>query len=169
MKTTLRGYGFGMTTVQRQQARIDLAVATRTQGVARRPLPPRDLQLQSGPRGILLTWKNPTGYTLDIQRWRVFKDDENTLYAEINDRGTRQCFVETTSGSTPPTVNLFVSSVNNLGVESQKVQAQGTATTEAGAPSMPSAPPGYTSERSGGGSTDTNYGGRVVNNPRLST
>lgn len=166
MKTVLRGYGSNMTTIERQQARIELAAITRTQGVARRPLPPRDLQAQSGPRGILLTWKFSQGYVLDIQRWRVYKDDENTLYAEINDRGTRQCFIETTAGSTPPVVNLFVSSVNNLGVESQKVQAQGTAAVEAGAPSMPSTPPGYTSEASGGGSTNTNYGGRSTNGAR---
>jgi hypothetical protein len=99
----------------------------------------------------------PAGLNSEIQRWRVYKDDENTLYAEVNDRGTRQHFIESTSGSTPPVTNIFVSSLNSLGIESQKVQAQGQAATEAGAPTMPSVPPGYTSGGAGGGDRTGNY------------
>ncbi len=155
----VRNYGVRVTTEQRQVARAQARDTTLTRGTAQVPQPPRDIIAQSGPRGILVTWNLPSGFNTDIQRWRVYKDDENTLYAEINDRGTRQCFIETTSGSTPPVVNVFVSSVNNLGVESQKVQQQGKAATEAGAPSMPSVPPGYNSAGSGGGNTRTNYRG----------
>ena len=157
MKVIQRGYGIRMTTEDRQISRAQARDTTLTRGTAQVPQPPRDIIVQSGPRGLLVTWNLPSGFSTDIQRWRVYKDDENTLYAEINDRGTRQCFIETTSGSTPPVVNVFVSSVNNLGVESQKVQQQGKATTEAGAPSMPSVPPGYNSTGSGGGNTNTNY------------
>lgn len=157
MKLISRGYGIGMSTQERQNARAQAADVTRTRGTAQVPQPPRDIICQPGPRGMLVTWNLPAGFNNDIQRWRVYKDDENTLYADINDRGTRQCFVEATSGATPPTVNVFISSVNNLGVESAKVQAQGKASTEAGAPSMPSVPPGYTATISGGGDRSTNY------------
>src|SRR6266550_5606729 len=134
MKLILRGYGIRMTTEQKQIARAQARDVTLTRGTAQKPQPPRDIIVQSGPRGLLVTWNLPAGLNSDIQRWRVYKDDENTLYAEINDRGTRQHFIESTSGATPPTINLFVSSVNALGIESPKVQVQGAATAEAGAP-----------------------------------
>jgi hypothetical protein len=89
----------------------------------------------------------------DIVGWRVYKNDESTLYSDIRDRGTRQCMVETTAGSTPPTTNLFVSSVNAFGIESPKVQTQGKAAIEAGAPAMPGVPPGYNQGGAGGGNT----------------
>lgn len=160
MKAIVRNYGVGMSTVERQEERAKASDFTRTRGTARKPYPPRDVICQSGPRGILVTWNLPQAPSFDIQRWRVYKDDENTLYAEINDRGTRQCFIETTAGTTPPVVNVFVSSLNALGAESQKVQAQGSATSETGAPSMPSVPPGYTQGAAGGGDRDTNYANR---------
>lgn len=146
-----------MNTEQKQVARAQARDATLTRGTARLPQPPRDIIAQSGPRGVLLTWNLPAGFNTDIQRWRVYKDDENTLYAEVNDRGTRQHFIEATSGATPPVTNFFVSSLNSFGVESQKVQVQGTAAVEAGAPSMPSVPPGYTSGGAGGGTRTANY------------
>jgi len=145
MKAILRGYGVGMTTAQKQIARAAASDATRTRGTAQRPKPPQDLQAQAGPRGILVTWGAPSIFNIDIQRWRVYKDNESTLYAEVNDRGTRQCFIEATAGTTPPVVNIFVSSVNSLGIESQKIQVQGVSAVEAAAPAMPSVPPGYTS------------------------
>lgn len=157
MKVILRGYGIRMTTEQKQIARAQARDMILTRGTAQRPQPPRDIILQSGPRGLLVTWNLPAGLNTDIQRWRVYKDNENTLYAEVNDRGTRQHFIEVTAGSTPPVVNVFVSSLNALGIESQKVQAQGQAATEAGAPTMPSVPPGYTAAGSGGGDKTSNY------------
>jgi hypothetical protein len=157
MKVILRGYGLRMTSEERQVARANALEIVRTRGTAQIPQPPRDIITQSGPRGMLVTWNLPAGFATDIQRWRVYKDDENTLYADINDRGTRQCFIETTASATPPVVNVFVSSMNALGVESRKVQAQGQAATEAGAPAMPSPPPGYTSGGAGGGNKERNY------------
>ena len=157
MKVILRGYGIRMTSEERQVAKAQARDTTLTRGTAQKPQPPRDIILQQGPRGILATWNLPAGFNTDIQRWRVYKGDENTLYADINDRGTRQCFIESTAGATPPTTNIFVSSVNNLGIESQKIQVQGTSATEAGAPTMPSVPPGYTQAGSGGGDKNTNY------------
>jgi hypothetical protein len=157
MKVVLRGYGVRMTMEQRQVARTQAADITRTRGTAQAPQPPREIIVQSAPRGVLLSWSLPSGFNTDIQSWRIYKDDEATLYAEIKDRGTRQHFIETTAGTTPPVVNLFVSSLNQLGVESQRVQAQGSALAETGAPTMPSSPPGYTQGGAGGGDTRTNY------------
>lgn len=114
----------------------------RTRGTHRIPDPPRDLIAQSGPRGVLLTWNNPQVF-FDIVGWRVYKTDENTLYTEIRDRGNRQCFVESTAATTSPTSNFFVSSMNALGVESQKIQIQKAALNEAGAPGMPGSPAGF--------------------------
>lgn len=159
MKAILRGYGIRMNTEQRQVARASASDMVRTRGVARTPGAARDLIPQPAPRGIFLSWSLPAGMTDDIAGWRVYKDDEKTLYVELHDRGSRQHFIETTAGATPPVTNLFVSSINALGVESRKVQIQGTALPESGAPAMPSSPPGYTSGRSGGGNTGGGTGG----------
>lgn len=139
---------------QQAAERVKSADYLRVRGTDRPPSPPRDIQTQPGPRVILVTWKLPT-VSQDIAGWRVYKDDENTLFHEFHDRGTKQCVVEVSAGATPPTVNVFVSSVNALGVESVKVQAQGSASVEAGAPTMPGVPPGYNNENAGGGSTGT--------------
>jgi hypothetical protein len=125
-----------------------------TRGTRTPPAPPRDITAQSGPRGIYLTWSNPPVFN-DIAGWRVYKDDELTLYHGVHDRGTKQAFVEATAGTTPPKVNIFVSSVNVFGAESVKVQVQGSALAETGAPVMPPAPPGYTITKGGGGDTST--------------
>jgi hypothetical protein len=106
-----------------------------------------------------LTWNLADGFVDDIQSWRVYREDESTLYAAISDRGTRQFFVESTSGATPPVVNFFVSSVNALGVESAKSGALGHALAESGAPVMPSVPQGFNDGALGGGDTNTNYQG----------
>lgn len=151
MKVILRNYGIRMTNEEKQIARAQAADMTRTRSTAQMPQPPRNLILQPGPRGILLSWDLPAGFNTDIQRWRIYKDNEFNLYAEVADRGIRQYFVETTAGSTPPVTNIFVSSMNPLGYESPKVQAQGQAAVEAGAPALPpSTPP---SGSTGGGYT----------------
>lgn len=145
-----------MTSEERYIARSQAADLTRVRGTTRIPQPPRDIIAQAGPRGILLTWNYPPDPS-DIQRWRVYKDNETTLFAEIKDRGTRQCFVPTSAGASPPTVNLFVSSMSIAGVESPTVQVQAKAIAEAGAPALPSAPPEYSSVNSGGRDRTTDY------------
>lgn len=156
MKVILRGYGIRQSTEQRYIARSQAADLTRVRGTTRVPQPPRDLIAQSAPRGILVTWNYPAD-NRDIQRWRVYKDNENTLFAEIKDRGTRQCFVDATAGASPPTVNIFVSSMSIAGVESPLLQVQGKAIAEAGAPTLPPAPPEYTKVGSGGADLSTDY------------
>lgn len=163
MKVILRNYGVRMSTEERQIARRNADDMTRTRGTDRTPLPPRDLVAQSGPRGILVSWNLPAGYSADIQRWRIYKDTETNLYHELYDRGTRQIFVDATAGATPPVVNIFISSVNQGGVESSKVQVKGSAAVEAGAPGMPSPPAGTTGSGSNTGTgtgKSGSFGGR---------
>ncbi len=144
MKIILRNYGIGMTSAQRQAARATAKDSTVVRGTGRTPPAPRDLLAQAGPRGVLLNWRPGARPTTDIGGWRIYKDDENSLFAELKDPGTTQHFIEATAGTTPPITNFFVSSFNKLGVESQKVQIQSSALVEAGAPTMPSTPPTYT-------------------------
>jgi len=129
----------------------------RGRGSPKIPQPPRDVFAQAAPRGIFLTWNLPAVY-YDIVGWRIYKNDESTLYGEIHDRGTRQEFVETTAGSPSVTTNCFVSSINGFGQESRKIQVQGKAATEAGAPTMPSPPPNFNKGWAGGGNTSSNGG-----------
>ena len=116
---------------------------TIARGTALRPGSPRDLFLQSGPRGILLNWRAPADVS-EVAGYRIYKDDETKLFAELRDPSTVQHFIETTAGTTPPVTNLFVSTFSKLGLESPKIQIQGAALSETGAPSMPSTPPDYT-------------------------
>lgn len=149
MKVILRGYGIRMTTEQRQAARAQASDMVRTRGTGQKPKPPQDVFVSSGPRGILVNWRPSAGFTGDIAGWRVYKDSEQSLFAEIRDPSTTQHFIESTAGATPPSVNIFVSSINKLNVESGLVQAQGTATIESGAPVMPPTPPTYTTPFTG--------------------
>jgi hypothetical protein len=117
-----RGYGIGMSTVERQNDRAKAADITRTRGTSLRPQAPRDVFCQAGPQGLLVTWNYPA-VNFDIQGWRIYKGDENTLYAQIKDRGTRSWFVSSTN-AVP--VNILISAVNAAGVESPKTVSQGT-------------------------------------------
>ena len=154
-------YGQSKTPGERQLMRAQSTDIVRMRGTAQVPPPPREVTVQSAPRGILINWSEPDptdpGSRM-IAGWRVYKDDEKTLYQEIRDRGTRQKFIETTSGTTPPVVNVFVSSINALGVESNAVQGQGSAVAETGAPSFPSTPPEYNDTYSGGKDTGSGLG-----------
>lgn len=161
MRNIMQLWNQGQKPAERASRRVLATDVIRNRGTALIPPPPREITVQSAPRGLYLTWNLPdprdTG-TKFICGWRVYKDDENTLYEEIRDRGNRQKFVECTSGSAPPVTNVFISSINELGQESQKVQIQGTALVESGAPSMPGAPPGYTN--TGGGDRASGRGTR---------
>lgn len=147
MKVILRNYGIRMSSEQRQVAKAQAADMVRSRGTGQKPSPPRDVFLQSGPRGLLVNWRLPAGLNSDVAGFRIYKDNENALFAEIRDPNTTQHFIEATAGTTPPTTNIFVSSINKLNVESATIQAQGAALTEAGAPTMPSTPPTYQGNR----------------------
>lgn len=145
MKVILRGYGENMNSQQRQVAKATARDMLLTRGTGNKPLMPRDVIATTAPRGVLLNWRAPAKNLTDITGYRVYKDDENSLFAEIRDPGTTQHFVESTAAATSPTTNFFVSTINKLGVESAKVQVQSAAVNEAGAPAtpMPSTPPTY--------------------------
>lgn len=158
-------YTQAKTPAERQTLRAQSTDFVRIRGTSMKPPPPREVQIQSAPRGLYITWSlpDPTDpMTALIAGWRVYKDNESTLYDEIRDRGTRQKFIESTSGSTPPVTNVFVSSINGLGVESVLVHATGSAIAESGAPSMPSTPPGYNDTYSGGSNKDSGSGNQLV-------
>lgn len=148
MKLILRNYGVNITQQERAKQRTQAKDMVIARGTDRKPGIPRDVSLTSGPRGILVNWRAPVDYTLDVAGYRIYKDDETKLFAEVRDPLTTQHFVDVTSGATPPTVNIFVSTISKLGRESAKIQAQGTATAEAGAPAMPTTPPTYTTDYS---------------------
>lgn len=141
---------------QALQVRLQVTDFVRQRGVNIPPAPPRDVIVQPGPRGVFIVWGLPPGNTSNIAGWRIYRGDENTLLDKIPDRGTRNYLVPASAGSSPPSTNIFVSSVNALGVESSKVQVQGKATTEAGAPSLPSVPAGYS--EGNGSDTSNNIG-----------
>ena len=147
----------GMAPVDIISERFKAADIVRVRGTPKTPQPPRDIVAQAAPRGIFLTWNLPAVY-YDIAGWRIYKNDEKTLYGEIHDRGTRQEFVETTAGSPSVITNCFVSSINVYGKESVKVQVQGAAATEAGAPAMPNTPPSFNNGWAGGGNTSSGAG-----------
>lgn len=124
-----------------------------------KPYPPRDILGQSSSRSVLFTWKLAEKND-DQKFWNVYSPDETTMFDGGIDRATRQVTIPCSAGSS---INVFISAVNDQGEESQKVQAQGSATAEASAPSVPSTPPGYSTESSGGGDTSTSRGGRLFN------
>lgn len=112
----------------------------RTNGGNRRPQPPRNPQAQGGSRKVLVTWDMPF-VSDDIIGWRIYKDNENSMLDSIYDPNVRQYTVQATAGATPPTINVFISSLSKRS-ESSKVQVQGAALAESGAPTDPAPPPG---------------------------
>lgn len=124
---------------EKHQDRIKNADYLRLRGTNKIPGNVRSVIVQSGPRGVLLSWDLPEGNNADIVGYRIYRGDEQTLYKEIRDRGRRQEFIEAQAGTTPPTNNFFISCVSSLGREGQKIQIQGKATAETGAPALPTA------------------------------
>lgn len=137
---------FGKTPPNSDEKFLQRQVATdfvRQRGTTKQPNPPRDIVAQPAPRGVYLTWGLPPGDSSDIAGWRIYSPDENTLVGRTADRGTRSFIVPATAGATPATVNIFVTSVNPLGVESGKIMITGKAIAESAAPTQPSTPPGF--------------------------
>lgn len=122
---------------------LDQAAAAawaKSNGVDGQPAPPRNLQAQPGSRNVLVTWDAPEVAT-GIVGYKIYTANEGQLLDTLNDPNVRQYTVPASSGSTPPGVNIFVSSITKRS-ESTKTQIQGTAKTEAGAPTNASPPPG---------------------------
>lgn len=151
MKCILRNYGIRMTTEERQTARQQAQDMTIARGTGRTPQPVRDVVVQSAPRGVLLNWRMPSGYSGDVAGFRVFKDTETNLFVEIRDPNTRQHMVDSSAGSIPPVTNFFVAPINKLGVQGPTVMVQSSALVEAGAPQFPGSPQSFGQGFGGGG------------------
>lgn len=120
-----------------QQSAIAFA---RQNGVTARPQPPRNLQPQSGSRKVLVTWDAPI-VADGIVGYKIYTNNEGSLLDTLYDPNVRQYSAPASAGSSPPTKNIFISSFSKNS-ESVKVQIQGKASVEAGAPADPSVPPG---------------------------
>jgi hypothetical protein len=138
-------FGNPKNAAEKFQLRSQATDFIRQRGTSQPPNPPRDPIGQSAPRGVFVTWGLPPGDSSQITGWRVYSPDENSLVGSISDRGTRQFTVPATAGSSPPIINIFITAVNALGLESSPIQVQGKATAESGAPSQPATPPGFSS------------------------
>lgn len=138
---------------------LDQAAAiswAKTNGTTGKPEQPRNVQAQSGSRKVLVTWDAPV-VTDGIIGYKIYKDNENQLFDTITDPNVRQYSVPATAGSTPPVVNVFVSSFTKQD-ESNPVQVQGSATAESGAPADPTPPTDSGASGSTGKTFNTNGG-----------
>jgi hypothetical protein len=120
--------------------RADAMAFAKNNGIPGAVKQPRNLQAQSGSRKILVTWDAPEK-TEGIIGYRVYTDSEFSLLDTISDPNVRQYSVPASAGASPPTKNIFISAFSKQ-AESLKVQIQGKATAEAGAPADPAPPPG---------------------------
>lgn len=113
--------------------------------------PPRNLIAQTGPRSALVTWNAPPAAhgPLGIVAWRVYVGNENNFLAQVAEP-TRQATVPLQAGQT---TNVYVSSVTQQGIESAKIPVAVVGGASTVAP--PSLPPGYQSEPTGGGFSQT--------------
>ena len=122
------------------------------------PPQPRSLVAQSSSRGLLVTWEFAEAGFEDTAGWKVYVDNENSLFTTINDPNVRQILIPASAGSSPPTRNVFIAAVNKSGIQSNPVQVQGNATVEAGAPSVPTPPAGSAASGDTGATGDDSSG-----------
>lgn len=96
-------------------------------GSASVPAPPRNILVTGGSKVLVVTWNAPV-YPLSasVTGWRIYLNTESNLIGSISDAvlTTYQVGVSDTHKH-----NIFVSSLNRMGLESRKVQAQGSATS----------------------------------------
>lgn len=98
---------------------------------------------------MLVTWDAPI-VADGIVGYKIYTENEGSLLATMYDPNVRQYSVAASAGSSPPTKNIFVSSFSKNN-ESVKVQIQGKATAEAGAPADPAVPPSSAASGTTGG------------------
>jgi hypothetical protein len=96
------------------------------------------VQAQGGNSKLVVTWNAPED-DVGVSRYNIYKDDENGFYGSVP-VSMRRYDVAVTSGTTPSASAVYVSSVNALGKESNKVQAIGTPVVDTGAVADPSPP-----------------------------
>jgi len=130
------------------------AIAAGNTSGRRRPMPPRSPIMQSQSLGTLITWNAPQQFST-ITGFKIYKNTEGNLIQTISDRFTRQILIPL-----PNTAAAFYISSYNALQESVKVKVVGIG---AGTGSLPSVPPGYPTEPSGG----FNYSRYLVGIPIL--
>ena len=140
------GSNYRVRAIEKQRLRDQI----RTRGTVSIPDAPRDVQVQPGTGGVLVTWKEPEKDDA-IEAWRIYLNTESNLAVQIRDRGTRQAFVPLSSGVSPASVNVMVSAVSALGRESSKVIKSATPLSQATTTTVPTVPPGFLEESAGGG------------------
>lgn len=96
------------------------------------------MQAQGGNSKLVVTWNAPEDDT-GVVRYNIYKDDENGFY-DSKPASVRRCDVAFTSGATPSAGSVYVSSLNALGKESNKVQAIATPVVDATAVADPTPP-----------------------------
>lgn len=139
----------GASYINRAQEKQNVSNLMRTKGTPSNPQAPRDVQLQPATGGVLATWKLPAEHD-NVAGWRVYINTESNLAAQIRDKGTRQQFIPLSSGVSPASVNVMVSSFTTLGRESAKVVKTAAPLSQTTATIVPTVPPGYTDEQAGG-------------------
>ena len=117
---------------ERQRQQMLAADLLKTRGSGKRPAAPRSVQVTAGRSSVLVTWYPPDlSQRKDIYGWRVYKGNETTCVASIDDPIVTQCTVPSSAGSsTSPNYTFFVSSVNAAGDESARIPCIGAATAE---------------------------------------
>lgn len=135
---------------QRAIEKQRLSDQIRSRGTVSTPEAPRDVQVQPAAGGVLVTWKLSNKSTDSGSGWRVYLNTESNLAVQVRDRGTRQAFIPLSSGVSPTSVNVMVSSVSALGRESAKVVKAATPLAQSGTTTVPTVPPGYSGESAGG-------------------
>jgi hypothetical protein len=86
----------------------------------------------------------------DVTGYRIYVGTEKNLAIQVRDRGTRQMFVPLQAGVSPPTNNVFISTVNGFR-EGPKVQVQVAAVANHYVPGVKPMPtPDYLNQFSGG-------------------
>ena len=146
--------GMSMLT-QMVKERISSSVQRNIQGTRRRPQQPRNLIAQSGSLIALVNWNAPL-VVKGIVGWRFYRDNENNLIDDVRDPGRRQYKVPLPANKT---TMVYISSITQQGVESQKVgimissntdQLVTTGTAGGTNGTSPSNPPGWQNELTGG-------------------
>ena len=96
-------------------------------GSAQAPAPPRNILVTGGSKVLVVTWNPPVPQLAGtVTGWRIYLNTETNLIGAISDPALTTYVV--TVGDTIKH-NVFVSSLNRMGLESRKVQAQGSATS----------------------------------------
>lgn len=149
MKSPLLQNAAGSNLRERAVDKQRLSDQIRIRGTVSIPDAPRDVQVQAADGGVLVSWKLPEKHG-SICGWRVYKDTESNLAVQVRDKGTRQAFIPLSSGVSPATSNIMVSALTNMGRESSKVVKAATPLAQASTTTVPTVPPGYSQEASGG-------------------